>query len=327
MKVLVTGGYGFAGRHLAQYLVSCGENVAVTYLPSQDNPATTAAPKGGVAIPESAQSFALDLSDRKAVAEIIAVLKPDAIYHLAGISFVPAADVDVFKTFQINTFGTMNLLDALAQSSKHSRILVVSSAEVYGEPRPGTLPLTEQAVLRPVNAYAVSKAAADLAAFKYFFSDHLHVIRVRPFPHIGPGQNEAFSISGFTKQIAEIKLGLKPPKIKVGNLEAKRDFSDVSDIVRGYREALLNGKRGEVYNLCSGQSISIGGMLQKLIKVADVEVEIEVDSSRLRPIDIPDLYGSYDKAQHDFGWKPRIDLEGTLHSLLAYWVEYLEANS
>jgi len=179
-------------------------------------------------------------------------------------------------------------------------------------------------VLRPVSAYGIAKAAADLASFKYSAADSVDAVRARPFPHIGPGQDSAFAISSFARQIAEIKLGRAEPKIMVGNLEAKRDFSDVSDIVRGYREVGMNGQKGEVYNLCSGSSIQVGDLLQKLIKVAEVEVEIEVDPARLRPIDVPDVYGDNSKAQREIGWKPRIDLEGTLHSLFAYWLETVE---
>ena len=149
-------------------------------------------------------------------------------------------------------------------------------------------------------------------------------MRVRPFPHLGPGQDELFAISSFAKQIANIKLGRAEPKIMVGNLEAKRDYSDVSDIVRGYREALVNGTRSEVYNLCSGTSIEIGELLQRLLKVAEVDAEVVVDPDRLRPVDIPDMYGDYTRAHQHFGWKPRIDLEGTLHSVFAYWLEELE---
>jgi GDP-4-dehydro-6-deoxy-D-mannose reductase len=217
----------------------------------------------------------------------------------------------------------LNLLDSVEKFSPQSRVLFVSSSEVYGEPRPGTLPLKESSELRPISTYGVTKSTADLLAGKYAFRNNVNVIRVRPFPHLGPGQNSCFAISSFARQLAEIKLGKSEPVISVGNLEAKRDYSDVSDIVRGYREAVLNGKRGDVYNLCSGQSIEIGELLQRLIGVAEVEVEVKEDPARMRPVDITDMYGSHEKATRDFGWKPRIDLDGTLHSLFAFWVEQL----
>jgi GDP-4-dehydro-6-deoxy-D-mannose reductase len=171
--------------------------------------------------------------------------------------------------------------------------------------------------------YGVSKVAADLAAFQYATKDRLEVVRVRPFAHTGPGQSPSFALSSFAKQVAMIKLGRAAPAIRVGNLEVKRDYSDVSDIVRGYREALLNGKRGGVYNLCSGHSVAIGDLLHKLLKIAEVEAEITVDESRVRDVDISEIYGSPSLAQKELGWHQRIDIEGTLHGLFAYWMESL----
>jgi GDP-4-dehydro-6-deoxy-D-mannose reductase len=319
MKALITGGYGFAGRHLAEHLVKCGEDVALSYHPIKNEKESD----NLYPVPKTVQSIALDVTDSNAVNQIISVLKPDVIYHLAGITFIPEAENQLDKVFEINTFGTVNVLNAVRDHAKDSRVLFVSSAEVYGDARPGSLPLTEKAELRPVTTYGASKAAADLIAFQYAYRENIHVIRARPFTHIGPGQSDNFSISNFSKQVALIKLGRAKPIIQVGNLEAKRDFSDVSDIVRGYRESVLNGKRGEAYNLCSGVSIEIKEVLQKLISIAEIEVEIVIDETRLRPIDIPELCGSYQRAQKHFGWKPRVHLDQTLHSLLAYWLEAL----
>ncbi len=318
MRVLIIGGHGFVGRHLAHHLVSCGDDVALTYLPREKETLDQLKP----ALPKSAQSLALDITDAKAVGDLVALLKPDAIYHLAALTFIPEVESDFGTAFQVNTMGAIHVLDAVSKVSKDSRFLYVSSSEVYGDPKPGSLPLVESAVLRPVNTYGISKAAADLAAFKYAFHEGIHALRVRPFPHIGPGQSEKFSVSGFAKQVAEIKLGKATPKIQVGNLEAKRDFSDVSDIIRGYREVLLNGKRGDVYNLCSGKSTSVGDVLKKLVEMGGVEVEIEVDESRVRPIEVMESYGSSQKVQKEFGWKPRIELDSTLQSLLDFWLEH-----
>ncbi|MBL7661318.1 SDR family NAD(P)-dependent oxidoreductase [bacterium] len=320
MRVLVTGGFGFVGRHLAQHLVKSGDDVGLTYFKeeSKDPIVDKLCP-----LPKAVQTLALDIRDGKACKELMMVLRPDAIYHLAGVPTVHDASGDDFQRVnETNVQGTINMLEALKHHSPATRFLFVSSSEVYGEPRPGTLPLTELATMRPVNSYGLSKAWADVATFTYSMRDSLDTVRIRPFPHIGPGQTDRFSISSFARQVAQIKLGKKKAVIEVGNLEAKRDFSDVSDIVRGYREIMLNGKKHDVYNLCSGKSIGVGEVLQKLIKIAEVEVEIQVDQARLRPIDISDHYGSYDKAQKDVGWKPRIDFEATLHSLFAYWLEY-----
>ncbi len=324
MRALITGGYGFAGRHLAHYLISCGDDVAVTYDPKTrgtDGALTDLYPS--TPLPNTVQSLALDVTNKAAVEQLISLTKPDAVYHLAAITFVPQGELNLQKIFEVNAFGTANILDAIVKQSPETRFLNVASSEVYGDPRPGSLPLTEQAVLRPVSTYGIAKATADLATFKYTFTDAVFGIRARPFPHIGPGQNPVFAISSFARQIAEIKLGRAPAKIMVGNLEAKRDYSDVSDIVRGYRDAILNGKRGEAYNLCSGSSVQIGDLLQRLIKLAEVEVEVVVDPDRLRPVDVPDVYGDPSKAFKELGWKPRIDLEATLHSIFAFWIETL----
>ncbi len=334
MRALVTGGMGFVGRHLARYLVSCGDTVALTYLPPNSpslvppssvlgsvEGAPPVIEESSVELPRTVQSFALDVTDRAAVSQLISILKPDVIYHLAAFTFVPDGEKKSELVFAVNTFGTQAILDALVEHSPDTRFLYVSSAEIYGDPRPGTMPLTELAELRPVNIYGVAKAAADLMTYKYHVRNGLHTVRVRPFPHLGPGQSSAFAISGFAKQVAEIKLGKRAPIILVGNLEAKRDYSDVLDIVRGYREALLNGKPGDVYNFASGEGIGVGEMLQKLITRAGIQAEIQVDPARIRPVDVAELTGSSAKAQRDFGWKPKVDREASLDALLAYWLE------
>jgi GDP-4-dehydro-6-deoxy-D-mannose reductase len=319
MRALITGGFGFAGLHLAQYLASCGDDVALTYLPSTKTEINKAV------LPRTAQSIALDVTDKKAVGGFIQLAQPETIYHLAAKTFVPDAENDIDSYLETNLRGTLNLLEGIVAHSPTTKFLYVSSAEVYGDPWPGSLPYTETSNLRPANNYGVTKVAADAATFKFAHYNGVQAVRVRPFPHIGPGQNEKFAISSFAKQVAEIKLGKREPIIKVGNLEAKRDYSDVSDIVRGYRDALLNGKRGEAYNLCSGQSVMVGDLLKKLIAIAEIEAEIVVDPERYRPVDIPELYGSSQKALKDFGWKPRINLDGTLSSLFAYWMEQVAA--
>jgi GDP-4-dehydro-6-deoxy-D-mannose reductase len=327
MRALIIGGYGFVGRHLAQHLVSCGDDVAVTYLPERTEHGLRQMPsekENRVAVPQATQSLALDVTNKEAVFEVIKLLKPDAVYHLAGISHVTEAENAGSILFDVNAFGPMFVLDAIAKYSRETRFLFVSSAEVYGEPKPGGLPLTELSELRPISAYGIAKAAADLAAYKYHYREGLHTVRVRPFPHIGPGQSAQFAIAGFAKQVAAIKLGKSKPIIKVGNLEAKRDYTDVLDIVRGYREALLNAKPGDVYNLCSGESLGIGDVLQLLIKLGEIDAEIVEDPARVRPVDISDLYGSAQKAARDFGWKPRVEREASLDSLLAYWLEALQ---
>lgn len=327
MRALVIGGYGFVGRHLANHLISCGDDVALTYMPERTEAGVRQSPtelQNKVSIPQTAQSLALDVCDSKSVASVVELLKPDVVYHLAAVSHVIKAENQLSEeVLRVNTVGVLNVLDAIVAHSKDSRFLFASSAEVYGEPRPGSLPLTEQSELRPVSAYGVAKAAADLATFKYHHRDGVHTVRARSFPHIGPGQSPSFAISGFARQLAAIKLGKAKPVVEVGNLEPKRDYTDVLDIVRAYREMILNGKPGESYNLCSAASVSIGDVLKQLISIAGVEVEIQVDAERTRSVDISDLYGSAQKAQRDFGWKPRVPRELSLESLFNYWLEAL----
>ena len=322
MRALVTGGYGFVGKYLSKHLVECGDDVAVTYNPSKAKTVGSEI-EFYPELPKTIQSFALDVTDTKAVSDVISLAKPDVVYHLAAHTFVPDGEESGREFFEVNTFGTGNFLSAIVEHSKDTRFLYVSSSEVYGTPRPGQLPLTENSELRPVSTYGVSKASADLLVHKFAEREGIYGIRVRPFPHIGPGQSSRFAISSFARQLAEIKISKSPGTIKVGNIEVRRDYSDVNDIVRGYREAGLNGKRGEAYNLSSGKSVEIAEALNRLIDISGVEVEVEVDPERVRETDIVDVYGSYEKASKEFGWQPRIDLDSTLKSLYSHWLEVL----
>jgi GDP-4-dehydro-6-deoxy-D-mannose reductase len=327
MRVLVTGGSGFAGTHLAKHLVECRDDVALTYLSEKDAPRS---PELAMleevrkkAVPRSVQHIALNVCNPQEVRQVISLMQPDVIYHLAAISFVPSGEDAIRDVFQVNTMGTLALLEAVKECCPLARVLLVSSSEVYGIPRPGALPLIESAEMRPVSTYGVSKSAAEQLGYKFSVRDGLHVISVRPFPHIGPYQEDRFALSSFARQIAEIKLGKREAVIEVGNIEVKRDFSDVSDIVRGYREAALNGRNGEVYNLCSGNAYVLSDLIGMLLSIAGVEAEIKVDEKRVRATDIQEHLGSYAKAGKDFGWKPRVEVEAMLGSLFAYWLEVL----
>jgi GDP-4-dehydro-6-deoxy-D-mannose reductase len=327
MRVLVTGGTGFVGTHLAKHLVECRDDVALTYLPSKvasrskDLELLEEVRKS--IVPKSVQHVALDITNLSELKQIVTLMQPDVIYHLAAISFVPSGEDETREVIAVNTLGTLNLLEAVKECCPSAKILLVSSSEVYGIPRPGALPLTEQSELRPISAYGVSKSAAEQMGYKFSVRNGMHVISVRAFPHVGPYQEDRYALSSFARQVAEIKLGKRPPFLEVGNIEVKRDFSDVSDIVRGYREAVLNGRNGEVYNLCSGQSYVLSDLIQMLFTIAGVEAEIRIDPARVRSTDIPEHVGSYQKASKDFGWKPRVETEAMLGSLFAYWLEAL----
>jgi GDP-4-dehydro-6-deoxy-D-mannose reductase len=201
------------------------------------------------------------------------------------------------------------------------RLLVIGSNEEYGAPQPDELPQTEESPLRPHSPYAVSKIAQDFLGFQYHLAYGLPVVRVRPFNHTGPGQSPRFVIPAFASQIARIETGLQEPVVKVGNLEAARDFTDVRDIVRAYHLAVTRGRPGEVYNLASGQPQSVRGLLETLLSYSEVQIRVERDPARYRPVDVPVVCGSADKFHRLTGWKAEIPFEQTLRDVLEYWRE------
>lgn len=333
MRVLITGGLGFAGSHLARHLVDCRDDVAVTYLPDKNVDQNSNLIKSDFSrqleterknnLPKQVQQVALDVTNSEHLEQILSLMKPDVIYHLAGISYVPSGDQNSDLVYRVNTNGTKLLLDSVKKCCPASRVLLVSSAQVYGSPRVSSQPFIETSELRPMSAYGVSKASAEMLCHKAVLSDGLQVVIVRPFTHVGPYQEDTFSLSSFAKQVALVKLGRKEPILEVGNIEVKRDFSDVSDIVRGYRECVLNGRVGEAYNLCSGNSYLLKDLIEQLIKISGVTIEVKVDEDRLRTTDIPELFGSYQKALKEFGWRPRVEAEAFLGGLFTYWLEFL----
>ena len=330
MRALITGGLGFVGTHLSRHLVECRDDVAISYLPDKSENAESKSEEVKLLeksrreiLPRQAQQVALDVTNRQHLDQLLSLMKPDVIYHLAALSFVPGAEENAELVYKVNTFGTMNLLDSVKLNCPEARVLLISSSEVYGVPRVGALPFSEVSELRPYSTYGASKAAAEMIAHKYVARDGLQIVLCRPFAHIGPYQEDKFSLSSFAKQIALIKLGKKEPILEVGNLDVKRDFSDVSDIVRGYRECALNGRVGEIYNLCSGSALLLSDLVNSMIQIAGVPIEIKVVPQRVRPVDMPEYYGSFQKAQKELGWKPRVEIEALLGVLLTYWLETL----
>jgi GDP-4-dehydro-6-deoxy-D-mannose reductase len=196
---------------------------------------------------------------------------------------------------------------------------VIGSNEEYGRPAKGELPFTEQSPLRPANPYAVSKVTQDLMGLQFHLAYGMHVVRMRPFNHTGPGQSPRFVVPAFASQIARIEAGLQEPVMKVGNLAASRDFSDVRDIVRGYHLAITRGEPGEVYNLASGQPHSISVLLETLLSLTDAKIRVETDPDRYRPVDVPVVYGSAEKFHQLTGWMPEFSFEQTLEDTLDYW--------
>jgi len=323
MRALITGGVGFVGTHLSRHLVECRDNVAVTYLPSQKG--TSQLNERLAVLPKTIQSVALDVSDPGALGQIFSLMKPEVIYHLAAISFVPQGEGSQDEVIKVNSYGTKNIIEAMKEHCPKSRMVLVSSSQVYGTPRVASQAIQETAEIRPTNFYGISKALAEHFLVRAVLAGDIDGVIARPFPHIGPHQEDRFSLSSFSKQITEIKLGKKEPVLEVGDLSVKRDFCDVSDVVRGYRNMALNGKPAEAYNLCSGASYELAEFVSMMIKLAGVEIEIKQDPARLRPVDIQEHLGSYQKANRDFGWKPRVEVEAMLSSMLSYWEETLQS--
>ncbi len=311
MRALITGINGFVGGHLAEHLLSSGlwEVAGIARQPALALETLT----GRVTY------VAADLSDREQTLRALASIRPDVIFHLAGQSNVPHAFADPHTTVQMNIGAQLNLFLSVLQLRIDPLIIVASSNEIYGLVRPEDLPVNEQTPLRPVNPYAVSKAAQDLFAYQYHISHRMRTVRLRPFNHIGPRQTEAFVVPAFAAQIARIEAGLQPPVLRVGNLAAERDFSDVRDIVRAYELAALHGEVGAAYNVGSGQAVGVQRILDILLTFSTHDIQIEPDPSRMRPSDVPRMVCDASRFHADTGWTPRIPLEQTLFDTLEYW--------
>jgi GDP-4-dehydro-6-deoxy-D-mannose reductase len=316
MRALITGVTGFVGSHLAEYLLGQGYEVfgTVRWRSKRDN----------IAHLEAAKSIALfdtDIKDPGSVRGTFTSAHPDEIYHLAAQSFVPASWSAPAETLDTNIQGMLNVLEAAREVVPHARVHVVGSSEEYGLVYANEVPMTEDQPLRPLSPYGVSKVAQDMLGWQYYKSYGMNVIRTRAFNHTGPRRGEVFVTSSFSKQLAEIARGRRGPVIKVGNLEAKRDFSDVRDVVRAYHLVVTKGAPGEVYNICSGTGRTIQSVLNLLLQISGLKVKVEQDPARMRPSDVMVLEGSYEKLRKELGWKPAIPFEKTMKDLYEYWLE------
>ena len=308
-KFLITGVNGFVGRHLSQALLKRGAVVHGTaYAPEDD-------PQAGEGL-DDVHLHDVDVRNQGQVDAVLSAVQPDAIFHLAGIAFVPAAGVNPTLAFDVNAIGTIRVLAAVQRLCPNARVVTIGSSEVYGLVTEGDLPITEDTALRPMSPYATSKAAADLAAFQWASGAGLDVVRVRPFNHTGAGQRAVFVCPDFATQIAEIEGGERPPLMRVGDLDVTRDFSDVRDVVAAYVALYEKGQRGEVYNVCSGVGRTIRQILDQLIAMSPAEVEVQVDPEKVRPRRIPTFVGSAAKLKSDTGWCPRHEWPETLETVL-----------
>ena len=307
MRILITGAAGFVGGHLIQHLQ--------TTTPDAELHGTTVTGYAGDQFPE-VLFHEIDLRDSEHVTALLDSLHPDQVYHLAAQAFVPRSFEAPWETLENNVRSQLNLLLATIALRLTPRMLVVSSAEIYGPVSPDELPIDESAPFRPTNPYSVSKVAQDMLAYQYHASHDLPLIRVRPFNHFGPGQSERFVAPAFAMQLARIEAGKQEPVIKVGDLTASRDFTDVRDIVRAYHLLMTRGTPGDVYNVASGTVHSAQEILDTLLQISGVNVEVEVDPERLRPVEVPINYGSPHHLQKQTGWKPEIPFEQSLSDIL-----------
>lgn len=305
MHILITGVGGFVGGHLLQQIQA----------------ATPDADLHGTALPGASgtpgvTSHEIDLKDERAVHDLLAAVRPDHIYHLAAQASPRRSFNIPWETLENNIRSQLNLFLACLSLNIKPRILVISSAEIYGAVRPEQQPLNEETPLRPNNPYAVSKVAQDVLGLQYHLSHRLPIVRVRPFNHFGPGQSEGFVAPDFAMQIARIEAGLQEPVILVGNLSAERDFTDVRDVVRAYRLLMERGIPGEVYNVASGRATSIQKLLETLLKHSSAAIQVQTDPARMMPVDTPVIRGDATRLHEATGWQPTISFENSLRDLL-----------
>ena len=314
MRALITGITGFAGSHLAEYLLAEHPDVEVygthRWRSRMENVEH---------LRSKVKLLEADLRDYTSMHAALERSRPDVIFHLAAQSFVPSSWTAPNDTLTTNVSGQTNLFEAVRALRLDPVIQIACSSEQYGLVLPGETPIKETNPLRPLSPYAVSKVAQDYLGYQYFQSYGLKVVRTRGFNHTGPRRGHVFVTSNFCSQVAAIELGLQEPVIRVGNIDAIRDFTDVRDMVRAYWLAVTKAKPGEVYNIATGNGIAIREMLERLISLANVEVKIETDPERLRPSDVEVLIGDASKFKADTGWEPRIPFDQTLRDLLDYW--------
>lgn len=268
-----------------------------------------------------------DLRNPSWIDHVIETVRPQLVFHLAAWSDVRASWDQPWAAYELNIGCQLNLLEALRRHAPEAKVLVVASSEVYGLIGPDDLPIDEETPLRPNSPYGISKVAQDLMAQQYWFNYGLPTVRVRSFNHIGPGQSDSFVASAFARQIAEIEGGLQEPVLKVGNLEAERDYTDVRDMVRAYWLALQHGEPGGVYNVGSGASYPVQDLLDVLLDLSDIEIAVEQDPERLRPSDVSRIVCNPDRFFKKTGWLPTISLRESLADVLQFWRENTGAHS
>jgi len=301
-KILISGIEGFVGTYLAEYLHSRKYKVSGIYFAQP--------------VKRFGKLYQCDIREYAAVLKIIRTIKPDAIIHLAAQSSVAQGEKTIKQTFAVNVQGTLNILEAVKELKIKARIIYISSCEVYGQ---SNKKLTEQSQTNPVSFYAMSKLCAEQVCLYYQRAYNLDIVILRPFSHTGSGQAEHFIFPRIAKQIAQIEAGMTKPVLKLGNIKAKRDYSDVQDIVKAYELALRRCQSGEIYNITAQKPYSIKQGVEFLIKLSRQKIKVKIDKKLVRKNDIALLTGSARKFMRDTGWKPTIGFYKTLSNLLNYY--------
>lgn len=303
MRAFVTGGRGFVGRWLAAHLADMGDEVVGADAVASDDVAE------------------VDVTDGPALAEAMRRARPDAVYHLAALAHVGDSWDEPEETFRVNAGGTLSVLQAARHCRPEGdppRVLLVCSAEVYGVVTPDDLPLTEDSPLRPVTPYAASKVAAEYLGLQAHLGYGIPVIRVRAFNHAGPGQSRRFVLASLAEQVAAAERS-GDHVVKAGNLDARRDFTDVRDVVRAYRLLVERGEPGEIYQVCSGEALAVGELARRMLAMSTAALRLESRPARLRALDIPVLCGDPSRLRDATGWKPAYGLDDTLADTLEWW--------
>lgn len=312
-RALIIGAAGFVGSYLIDHIQKhCVWSIVVTKMPQE----TMACP--GVDICD------LDILAPEAIERLLEEQRPDYIFHLAAQSSVAVSWKNPGLTVDVNVKGSLNVLDAVRKLDYKPRVLLIGSGEEYGHVRENEVPVQEDNVLRPGNIYAATKACQNMIGAIYAQAYGMDVMMVRAFNHVGPNQSPIFVVADFCKQTAEIEAGLKEPVIKVGNLSARRDFSDVRDVVRAYVELMEKGKAGETYNVGSGNAVEIRKILDMILSRSKKEIRVEVEPSRMRPVDVPVIEADISKLKTCTGWEQKITLEETIQDTLEYWRQKLK---
>jgi len=318
-RIIISGCTGFVGSHLAEYCLKQGDEVYGTVLSHHLGDELTRIEN----IKDKIKLYECNLMNRGSVFKVLNETKPDMIFHLAASSFVPTSWKEPQEVLQNNIISELNIFETIRDLNliDKTKIVLALSSEEYGLVHPDECPITEDQPLRPLSPYAVSKIGQEKLGYQYYQSYGLKTILTRFFNIEGPRRGQDFVISNFAKQIAEIEKGEREPVVKVGNLEAVRDFTDVKDVVRAYYLAATseNIKCGEPYNICSGNDISIRNMLDILLGLTEREIKVKQDPERMRPSDVTRLIGDYSKFNRATNWKPKIPLEETLKDTLNFW--------